>query len=164
MLVLTEYSKVITANASPSYAADVVTRAGGKNAATVDGTVGIEQVLAWNPDVILLTHFETKRPIDLVNDPLWSKTAAARNKRVYKLPFGVTRWGGYGPESPLMLAWLAQLLHPAQFTLPLRSEMRAAYKALYNYTLTDADIDRVLQMDENGPMANYTQFKRAPAK
>ncbi len=158
VLTLTEYSRVITANGPTSYAGRIVQRAGGANAATTDGTVGIEQVLAWNPDVILLTAFETKHPADLIADPRWAQTNAARNHRVYKLPFGVTRWGGYGPESPLFLTWLADLLHPNSFKLPLRDEMRAAYRTLFRYELTDADVDQVLQMEENRSSAAYSRF------
>ena len=44
-------------------AAMIVERAGGRNAATTDGTVGIEQVLAWNPDVILLTAFRDEASV-----------------------------------------------------------------------------------------------------
>jgi iron complex transport system substrate-binding protein len=125
--------------------------------------VSIEQVLQWNPDVIILTHFEAKHPADLIADPRWAQTSAARSKRVYKLPFGVTRWGGYGPESPLFLGWVTSLLHPNRFDIRLRDEMRAAYRTLFHFEATDTDLDRVLQMDENASSAGYAQFvSRAP--
>ncbi len=164
VLVLSEYSRTITANGPTSYAGKIVERAGGRNAATVDGPVGIEQVLAWNPDVILLTAFEARTPSDLIADPRWQPTSAAQHRRVYKLPFGVTRWGGYGPESPLFLTWLADLLHPARFAIPLRSEMRDAFHTLFHYDITDADIDHVLQMSENGSSANYMRFARTSTR
>src|SRR6202000_1352713 len=44
VLALTEYSKVITPNGPTSYLGTIVNRAGGRNASTVDGNVGIEQV------------------------------------------------------------------------------------------------------------------------
>lgn len=158
VLALTEYSRAITANGPTSYLGRIVQRAGGVSAATVDGTVGIEQVLAWNPDVILLTAFEAKKPADLIADPRWAHTSAAQHRRVYKLPFGVTRWGGYGPESPLFLAWLTTLLHPDRFNIPLRDEMRSAYRTLFHFEATDADLDRVLQFDDNAPSAAYSRF------
>jgi iron complex transport system substrate-binding protein len=164
VLVLTEYSRTITANGPHSYAGTIVERAGGRNVATVDGNVGIEQVLAWNPDVILLTAFENKHPSDLIADPRWAPTPAARQRQVYKLPFGVTRWGGYGPESPLFLTWLVDLLHPTRFNLPLRPALRDAYRQLFHYDVTDSDIDRVLQMSENSSSANYARFQRIPAR
>ena len=158
VLVLTEYSRQITANGPTSYAAAIVRRAGGVNVATVDGTVSIEQVLRWNPDVILLTPFESKLPTDLIADSRWSNTGAARTRRVYKLPFGVTRWGGYGPESPMFLAWLTTLLHPELQGIALRDEMRAAYQTLFHYAASNADIDQVLQMPANRSSAGYARF------
>lgn len=164
VLALTEYSRTITANGPTSYLSSIIRRAGGVNVATTDGTVGIEQVLRWNPDVILLTHFEAKHPADLIADPRWAQLLAAKQHRVYKLPFGVTRWGGYGPESPLFLGWLATLLHPSRFNIPLRGEMRAAYRTLFHFDATDADLDQVLQMSENGASASYARFaaRRVP--
>jgi iron complex transport system substrate-binding protein len=163
VLVLTEFSRTITANGPHSYAATLVERAGGRTAATVDGAVSIEQVLAWNPDVILLTAFEARNPADLIADPRWATIAAARARRVYKLPLGVTRWGGYGPESPLALTWLAELLYPERFDFPLRVEMRDAYRALFHFEASDADLDRVLQFNDNRSSAHYSRFARASA-
>ena len=158
VLVLTEFSRTVTANGPGSYAVTAVERAGGRSVATADGPVTVEQVLAWDPEVILLTAFEVRTPADLMADPVWRHTTAARARRVYKLPFGVTRWGGYGPESPLLLAWLADLLHPRRFALPLRREMRDAYHALLGYEATDPDLDRALRLGENGASAFYGAF------
>ena len=80
-------------------------------------------------------------------------------KRVYKLPFGVTRWGGYGPESPLFLGWLTTLLHPDRFAVHVRDEIRDAYRAFYHYDATDADLDQVLQLRENGGSAHYDALR-----
>jgi iron complex transport system substrate-binding protein len=159
VLMLTEYSRQITPSGPASYGNLIIRRAGGINAATTDGAVSIEQVLAWNPEVILLTPFESKTPADLMRDPLWSRTPAARARRVYKLPFGLTRWGGYGPESPMFLAWLTSLLHPAQPGIALRDEMRSAYRTLYRFNATDADLDQVLQMNVNRASAGYARFQ-----
>lgn len=159
VLMLTEYSRQITPNGPVSYGNLIIRRAGGINAATTDGMVSIEQVLAWNPEVILLTPFERKTPADLMQDPLWSRTPAARMRRVYKLPFGLTRWGGYGPESPMFLAWLTTLLHPELPGIALRDEMRSAYRSLYRFSATDADLDQVLQMHVNRESAGYSRFQ-----
>lgn len=164
VLMLVEYSRAIRIDGPTSYSTPMIRRAGGVNAATSDGNVGIEQALAWNPDVIFLSHFESKRPADLIADARWGQTTAARTGRVYKLPFGVTRWGGYGPESPLFLAWMTNLLQPRRFDIPLRDEMRSAYRTLFRYEATDADLDQVLQMAENASSAGYSRFAGRPAR
>jgi iron complex transport system substrate-binding protein len=164
VLMLTEYSRTLRVDGPGSYSATIIERAGGRNAATASNGVSIEQILAWNPDVIFLSAFEAKRPADFMADPVWRALSASRSGRVYKLPFGVTRWGGYGPESPLFLTWLADLLHPARFALPMRADLRNEYRSLLGFSATDADLDRVLQMDQNGASANYGQFKRSASK
>ncbi len=164
VLMLVEYSRAIRIDGPTSYSTPMLHRAGAVNAATSDGNVGIEQALAWNPDVILLSAFEAKTPADLMADARWGKTKAARDRRVYKLPFGVTRWGGYGPESPLFLGWLTNLLQPDRFRIPLRDEMRTAYRSLFRFDATDNDVDRVLQMNENAASAGYARFARPTAR
>lgn len=160
VLMLSEYSRAITPNGPHSYVEPMIRRTGGINAATSEGQVNIETVLAWNPDIILLSQFEAKTPTDLIADPLWRTTSAARSRRVYKLPFGITRWGGYGPESPFFLTWLAELTHPGRFGLSLRREMADGYRVHYNYRVTEADLDQVLLLTENGASAHYARFRR----
>ncbi|MDG3043006.1 ABC transporter substrate-binding protein [Roseicyclus marinus] len=137
--------------------------AGGRNAAEemVGGwaDVSVEQVAAWNPDVIFLNSFEADLTIDrILNDPILSMTDAARNGRIYKMPLGGYRWDPPNQESPLTWIWTAELLHPDLFDYDLRAEMRAAYRVLYDHDLTDAEIDEILWMDMQGGQANYAQF------
>lgn len=137
--------------------------AGGRNAAE-DMTGGwadinLEQIASWNPDVIFLNSFEADLTIDrILDDPILSLTNAAQTGRVYKMPLGGYRWDPPNQESPLTWMWTANLLHPDRFDYDLRAEMRSAYQVLYNYDLTDADIDEILWMDMQGGQANYAQF------
>ncbi len=151
VLALTEYSHTITANGPTSYAGISLQRAGGVNAATVDGTVSIEQVLRWESRRYSAVGLRD-RSIRPISSPILSGRKHRRQKvdASTNFPFGVTRWGGYGPESPLFLGWLTSLLYPDRFNIPLRDEMRAAYQMLFHYAATDDDLNRVLQMDENG--------------
>lgn len=136
---------------------------GGLNAAAeLKGTVAVnkEQIAQWNPDIILLNAFEAKLGTDWVyNDPVLSLTKAAQAKKVYKLPLGGYRWDPPNQESPLTWMWLANLVQPEIFNYDLRAEMKAAYKTLYNYDLTQADIDSILWIDRQGDAAGYNRFK-----
>ena len=62
-------------------------------------------------------------------------------------------------ESPLTWMWLTDLLHPELFDYDLRAEMKTAYKSLYNYELTDADIDGIIWTAQQGDAYGYDQFK-----
>jgi iron complex transport system substrate-binding protein len=136
---------------------------GGLNAATdMNGAraVNAEQIAAWDPDIILLNSFEDKLTVERIyQDPILSFTAAARTKRVYKMPLGGYRWDPPNQESPLVWMWLAGLMHPGLFKYDLRAEMRAAYAALYGHQLSDAEIDEILRMPMQGNAAHYAQFK-----
>ncbi|MCC5957010.1 MAG: ABC transporter substrate-binding protein [Natronohydrobacter sp.] len=137
--------------------------AGGRNAAEdmVGGwaDINVEQIATWNPDVIFLNSFEADLTLDrIMDDPILSLTSAAQSGRVYKMPLGGYRWDPPNQESPLTWMWTANLLHPDLFDYDLRAEMRSAYQVLYNYDLTDADIDEILWMGMQGGQANYAQF------
>ena len=137
--------------------------AGGRNAAEelkATKPVSKEQIATWDPEVILLNSFEPKLTVDFVyNDPVLSLTRAAKAKRVYKMPLGGYRWDPPNQESPLSWMWLAKLLHPDVFAYDLRAEMKRAYQVLYGYVPTEADIDGILWMNQQGAATNYAAFK-----
>jgi len=131
--------------------------------ADLNGTVpiSIEQIAAWDPDVILLNSFEPALGVDWVYDnPILSQLKAAKEHRVYKLPLGGYRWDSGNQESPLTWMWLSSLLHPELFDFDMRTEMRDAFKRLYNYDASEEDIDNVLRLSMQGDATNYDQFKR----
>jgi iron complex transport system substrate-binding protein len=153
----------ITATGAPnSYQNWSIALAGGKNAAAeLEGNQSInrEQIAQWNPDVILLNSFEPELDVSWVyDDPILSLTKAAQEKRVYKMPLGGYRWDPPSQESPLTWMWLAELLHPDLFDFDLRAEMRDAYRTLYNYELTDEDIDGIIWTSFQGDGFGYDQF------
>jgi iron complex transport system substrate-binding protein len=139
---------------------------GGSNPATGDqGTAGtgmvgteVEQVLAWNPEVILLGNFDDAVPQDIYTDPVYREVAAVRSRRVYKVPLGGYRWDPPSQESPLMWHWLTDIAFPQQDRSGLRATVAAYFDFLYAYRTTDADIDRILQQDANAGSADYGQF------
>lgn len=155
-------SDITAAGNQGQYSSWYIELAGGKNAAAeLDGSVSInrEQIAQWDPEVILLNSFEPELDVSWVyDDPILSLTRAAQNHRVYKLPLGGYRWDPPSQESPLTWMWLAELLHPDLFDYDLRGEMTAAYKTLYNYALTDADIDGIIWTAEQGTGLGYDQF------
>ena len=64
--------------------------------------VGVEQIIAWDPEVILLNGFEAKlSPHDVYNNELLADVSAVKNRRVYKMPLGGYRWDPPNQESPL---------------------------------------------------------------
>jgi len=107
-------------------------------------TVSVEQVLAWNPDVIVT--IEPDFAAKVKTDPAWSAVKAVREDRVHlspKLPFG---WIDFPPAANRLIGlwWLVKLLYPAQFPDDLHALTRDFYKRFYHLDLNDAQLARVL--------------------
>lgn len=124
------------------------------------GQVNPEQILAWNPEVIMLSGFDQSTPADIYADPRLASVSAVQNKRVYKTPLGGYRWQVPSAESPLMWQWMHQVLYPGERTGELRDAMRDAFDDLFAYSISEEEIDQVLRFELNGDAANYDQFRR----
>ena len=106
--------------------------------------VSIEQVLLWNPDVIVTIDREFAASVK--TDPVWSSVKAVQAGRVHlspKLPFG---WVDFPPSVNRLagLWWLAKILYPEQFPEDIRALTRDFYTRFYHVTPNDAQIERVL--------------------
>lgn len=137
--------------------------AGGTNVAALTGmktTVNLEQVVAWNPQVIFIGTFDEATPATIMDNPVLAGLDAVRHRRVYKLPHGGYRWDPGSHESHLTWQWATMLLHPKAASFDLRGAMRETYKFLYHYELMDADIDAILQTPLNAAMTGYAAFSR----
>lgn len=124
------------------------------------GVVGVdvEQVLAWDPEIVLLGNFDPTMPTDIYGDRVWQDVTAVRSRRVYKVPLGGYRWDPPGQESPLMWRWLSEIAFPANRRSTLREDVRTYYRFLYGKVPTAAQIDQILWQDANGRSAAYDQF------
>jgi iron complex transport system substrate-binding protein len=123
-------------------------------------TVNAEQVLAWDPDIILLNGFEEAlTPDDVYSNPVFAGLSAVRNKRVYKMPLGGYRWDPSSHESPLGWMWMSMIFYPDQFDWPLRPIIDDKYQEIYGQTPTADEIDGILRVSMNGDSAHYEPFK-----
>jgi iron complex transport system substrate-binding protein len=159
-------SALLVAGKNTSMDGDIV-RAGGVNpAGQLPGfaPVGVEQILAWNPDIILLNNFEREMsPQAFYADGRFKGLAAVTKKQVYRYPRGGFRWDPPSQETPLALDWLYGVLHPTRPMPDLRARIAHAYQMLYGYPVDAAEIDRILRLDENGQSAHYLKrFGRQP--
>jgi iron complex transport system substrate-binding protein len=107
-------------------------------------TVSIEQVLRWNPDIIIT--IEPAFATNVRTDPVWAPIKAVQAGRVYlspRLPFG---WVDFPPSVNRLIGlwWLAKVLYPDEFSEDLRPLTRDFYQQFYHMTPTDAQIDAVL--------------------
>ena len=116
--------------------------------------VGLEQVILWNPDVILANEPGTVEAV--TGDSQWASVSAVKNKRVYQMPIGISRWGHPGSlETPLALLWTAKTIYPDYFPdIDISAETRAFYKRFFNYDLSDEQVRQIvsgqgMRLDKN---------------
>ena len=106
--------------------------------------VSIEQVLLWNPDVIITIDQEFAANVR--NDAAWGSVKAVRDGQVHlspKMPFG---WVDFPPSVNRLIGlwWLAKILYPDRFPEDMRALTRDFYTMYYHRTPSDAQIDHVL--------------------
>jgi iron complex transport system substrate-binding protein len=107
--------------------------------------VSIEQVLLWNPDVIITIDQDFAASVR--SDPVWAPVYAVRAGRVHlspKLPFG---WVDFPPSVNRLIGlwWLARILYPELFPEDIRALTANFYQRFYHVTPTAAQIDKVLE-------------------
>ena len=126
--------------------------AGGINAAAegMTGnlqTISMEQVLQWDPDV-LITGKPKKQVEQVLSDPAWANLKAVKNGRVYSNPKGVFAWDRYGVESALQPQWCAKLLYPGLFEdFDIAQELKNFYHTFFYYELSDQQAQMILNYE-----------------
>jgi iron complex transport system substrate-binding protein len=106
--------------------------------------VSIEQVLLWNPQVIVTIDRDFAGTV--YDDPAWAAVDAVKNRRVHlspKMPFG---WVDFPPSVNRLIGlwWLAKILYPARIPDDMVKLTRDFYTTFYHRTPNDAQIAQVL--------------------
>ena len=116
---------------------------GGVNAVTgVEGVggfvdVSIEQIIAWNPEVIWYPTYADYTAEDLLNDPAWSSISAVQNKRVYAFPSKLEPWDQPTAALALGIDWALYNLHPDLYRFEdLMKNVDEFYTMVYDKTFT----------------------------
>lgn len=113
--------------------------------------VNMEQILAWNPEIIYIGNFCDLQPEDILENRMsgqdWSQVEAVKQGRVYKIPLAGYRWDPPCVESPLMFKWLAQIQHPEIFNdYSMKDELKDFYTEIYDYELSDEKAAEILNL------------------
>jgi len=127
------------------YQTQLIALAGGKSAAeNLPGaswqSVNLEQILVWNPDVILIAPYGTVQPNAILENPDWQSVAAVKTGRAWKLPQLLFAWDTPIPESVLGILWIAERLHPGRVGLEIADLASRFYSQFYGVTLTEDEV------------------------
>lgn len=140
---------------------EVIDIVGAQNIADVQGAnstqyvqVSIEQLMKWDPEVILTNKVESRgeeagpvpvRTMLLENSTL-NNLDAMKNQQVYEIPCAPFSWFGQPPSVARMLGikWLGNLLYPDEFNYDIGKETKEFYKLFYNYDLSEQDMAELM--------------------
>ena len=140
LVYLAGNSSVLSTAGSKMYQNTLLTNAGGKNAAseltdTYWANVSYEQLLAWNPDYIIIAADATYSVDDVLNDANLADCNAVKNKKVVKLPGDIEAWDSPVPASFLGSIYIASVLHPEKVTKDFYEEcVTKFYESFYGFT------------------------------
>ncbi len=131
--------------------------AGGLNVADVPGQqryghtpVSMEQVLSWNPEVVISGYDHTSSPGEFYREvwsnPAWRKVAAVRNREVFETPQYPFNWIDRPPSANRIIGikWLANLFYPDLFHYDMRAETRHFYATFYHVQLSETQLNEIL--------------------
>lgn len=127
----------LTTYGSGKYTGLMMAHAGALNvaASTIKGfkQVAMEQVIAWNPQVIFVQDRYPKVVDEILQSPQWQVIDAVKNHRVYLMPDYAKAWGYPMPEAMgIGELWMAKKLYPQKFQdIDMRKVANDWYQRFY---------------------------------
>lgn len=131
---------------------DVIDYAGGTNVAVIESSlrggsaeVSMEQLLLWNPDVILFGPDSIYS--EVADKPEWQELTAIKNGTYYEIPNGPYNWMGRPPSVNRVIGikWLSNLLYPEVFDYDMTKETQEFYELFYHCSLTEEQVQDLLK-------------------
>ena len=137
-------SSLLSTAGTGMYQSDMIELAGGKNAAAeitdnywVD--VSYEQLLAWDPEYILLASDASYTVDDVLSDPNLAGLSAIVNGKVCQMPDKAEAWDSPVPGGILGSIWLASVLHGEDITEEQRDTViDEFYETFYGFTYSES--------------------------
>ena len=139
---------------------EVIDLVGGDNVAKLDfgsgGRVNVdmEQVLLWNPQVVITSYAmshnvdgdEVFRLIEEGNRS-WAEITAIQERRVYNTPSYPYNWQDMPPSINrfMGITWLGNLLYPKVFVCDIRQKTKEFYRLFYQIELSEEQVDKLLR-------------------
>ena len=107
--------------------------------------VDMEQILLWNPDVILFAPGSIYA--DVATRPEWQTVSAIQSGAYYEVPFGPYNWMGFPPsvQRYLGMMWMSQLLYPETARYDLYEAVKEYFGLFYHADITRDQFDALMQ-------------------
>lgn len=107
--------------------------------------VDLEQILNWNPDVILFSQFDGFETVD--QDPVWQAVSAIAENTYYEVPVGPYNWMGFPPgvQRLLGMLWMGKVLYPDAADWDMYEETARHFELFYHSSLTREQYDALME-------------------
>lgn len=131
-------SRFLKTTGKKMYQSEMIRDAGNENVAddieeSFWAEVGYEQVLLWNPDLILLASEAVYTVEDVLGDPALKGVKAIENKRVYAMPSDLEAWDSPVPGAVLGSLYLSSLTGGVT-EQEYRTSVKEFYETFYGFT------------------------------
>lgn len=105
----------------------------------------LEQIYLWDPDIIIAN--ESGVPDYMLSNEQWASLRVVKDKKVYQIPNGISRWGHPGSlETPLAILWTSKLLYPQYFEhINMEEVTKNYYEEFFNITLDKEEVKEILK-------------------
>lgn len=130
------------------YQASLINDAGGINAAAnIDGSswteVSYEQLLAMNPDIIVVPSEASYSKVDIIGDEQLKDISAVINGSIYQMPKDFEAWDSPTPSCTLGIKWLLSVLHEDVYSAKtLQADAAEFYKTFYGIDIDTSVIGK----------------------
>lgn len=126
----------------------IIETAGGINvAADIDdtywATISYEQLLAYNPDIIIIAPSADYTKEDVLKDDKLTAISAIESGNVYAMPDKFEAWDSPIPSSILGTMWLTSILHEEAYSYDeFRKDAADFYSQFYGIEIDEDDIEK----------------------
>ncbi|MBR4396256.1 MAG: ABC transporter substrate-binding protein [Methanobrevibacter sp.] len=130
----------------------LISLVGGKNVADTEVqdsgselTVSIEQVMKWNPDVIIATDEDFYN--NVYKDSKWASVKAVKDHQVYISPQSPFKWFDRPPGANIIIGvpWTAKVIYPDKYSnINMVDATKEFYSNFYHYDLSDDEAKEIL--------------------
>ena len=105
--------------------------------------VNLEQIVLWEPDVILVPPYGGASIETITDNPDWQILDAVQAGQVFRIPKLVAPWDTPAPDSVLGVIWLAERIHPQVLPMTCTQEAAYFYNTFYHYEISVEELDTI---------------------
>ena len=115
--------------------------------------ISAEQLLAWNPDVIVVNgepkadKSGNSAAEDILSNPDYASLKAVQDNKVYGTPNAPFSWVDRpaGPNRLIDMRWLSAVVYPEYIKCDVNEEIREFFNLFYHVDLSDEQLENVLK-------------------